>query len=124
MCEPVVERWLQPVDCFCLLLLCCVLYGYSLVQPRVLTTHEAVHCQNVREMLADHDWVIPHYGGRPWLERPPLPHWITGTIVALVGRFDWEGSYRLSAMVMGTLCVVLVAWIASIWFGRIIGLLS
>src|SRR5262249_61538522 len=56
---------------------CAVLSAFPLLFDRTLSTHETVHCQNVREMRADGDWVIPHYGGRPWLERPPLPFWLT-----------------------------------------------
>ena len=66
---------LRPADFALLGLLCLGLFGFTMAENQVLTTHEAVHCQNVREMWASHDWIIPTYGGRPWLERPPLPDW-------------------------------------------------
>src|SRR5262249_38055342 len=81
-----------------------------------------VHCQNAREMRADGDWLIPHYGGRPWVERPPLPFWITIGVVEVFG--DTPLGYRSAAMLMAIPCVLMVGWMASVWFGRGIGLAS
>jgi hypothetical protein len=94
------------------------------VQDRTLTIHEAVHCQNVREMIAGGDWVIPTYGGRPWLERPPLPHWATAAFVLLTGQPAAAWAYRLSAACAAYLVVLLAAWVASVWYGRRLGLLA
>ncbi len=105
-----------------LLLFCLVLFSFPLFNNRVFTTHETVHCQNVREMMSDGDWIIPHYGGRVWMERPPLPFWITSVFVEVFG--DNPVSYRLAPLVLGTWCVLLIAWMASVWFGRGIGLAS
>jgi 4-amino-4-deoxy-L-arabinose transferase-like glycosyltransferase len=103
-------------------LFCLVLFSFPLFNNRVLTTHETVHCENAREMRADGDWVIPHYGGRPWTERPPLPFWITAGVVEVFG--DSPFAYRLAALLMGVPCVLLVGWLASVWYGRGIGMLS
>src|SRR5579863_5385720 len=103
-------------------LFCVVLFSFPLFNNRVLTTHETVHCQNVREMMHDGDWIIPHYGGRVWMERPPLPFWITAAFVEMVG--DNPLAYRLAPLVMGWWCVLLVGWMASVWYGRGIGLAS
>src|SRR5689334_13249081 len=61
---------------------CALVCGFALWFDRTLSSHETVGCVNIREMRADGDWVIPHYGGRPWLERPPLPFWLTLPFVA------------------------------------------
>jgi 4-amino-4-deoxy-L-arabinose transferase-like glycosyltransferase len=100
-----------------------VLFAYLLVDRRILTSHETVHCQNVREMLADHDWIIPHYGGRVWLERPPLPHWITAVVVSLFNP-EKEWPYRLSSALVGLIIVLIVASAAAQWYGRTVGFLS
>jgi 4-amino-4-deoxy-L-arabinose transferase-like glycosyltransferase len=100
-------------------LFCWVLFSFPLFNNRVLTTHETVHCQNVREMIAGGDWLIPHYGGRVWMERPPLPFWITAGFVEVLG--DKPAAYRLPPLIMGWWCVLLVAWMASVWYGRGIG---
>lgn len=122
--SPIPVQRLRGVDYALLGGLCLVLFGFALIDGRVLTTHETAHCQNVREMLADGDWIIPKYGGRPWLERPPLPHWITGALVQLSGQPEREWPYRLGPLLMGTVTVWLVAWVAGLWFGRAVGLLG
>jgi hypothetical protein len=73
-------------------------------------------------MRTDGDWVIPHYGGRPWLERPPLPFWLTLPVLSALG--DHATSYRLTSALVGLGCVLTVGWVASLWFGRGVGLLS
>jgi 4-amino-4-deoxy-L-arabinose transferase-like glycosyltransferase len=103
-------------------LFCLVLFSFPLFNNRVLTTHETVHCQNVREMMQGGDWIIPHYGGRVWMERPPLPFWISAAFVQAFG--DNPVSYRLAPLLMGCWCVLLVGWMASVWYGRGIGLAS
>ena len=67
-------------------------------------------------MMHDGDWIIPHYGGRVWMERPPLPFWITAAFVEVCG--DNPVAYRLAPLVMGWWCVLLVGWMASVWYGR------
>ncbi len=103
-------------------LFCLILFSFPLFNNRVLTTHETVHCQNVREMMQGGDWIIPHYGGRVWMERPPLPFWITAAFVKVFG--DNPVAFRLAPLVMGWWCVVLTAWMASVWYGRTLGLAS
>ncbi|MGL4549803.1 MAG: ArnT family glycosyltransferase, partial [Gemmataceae bacterium] len=84
--------------------------------------HETVHCQNIREMMADGDWVVPHYGGRPWLERPPLPFWLTMPLVSALG--DHSRVYRLASVLAGLPTVLVAAWMGGLFFGRAAGLLA
>lgn len=121
--EHTARERLRRTDWLILVLFCTLLYGYLIIDTRVLTTHETVHCQNVREMLLDHDWIIPHYGGRPWLERPPLPHWMTAAVVSITG-VEHEWGYRLSTALVALVIVLMVASTAALCFGRTIGLLS
>jgi len=101
-----------------------MLFGYTLFSGKPLTMHEARLPQLSREMLATGRWLLPHSGERPWLERPPLPHWITLVIGHLMGRLNEVWIVRIPPVLMGTLTVMLVAWTASRLFGRAIGLLS
>lgn len=103
---------------------CAIVFGISLVGGRVLTVHEARLPQTSREMLADQDWLVPKSGGRPWLERPPLPHWCSVAISAVVGRTDAAWIYRIAPALAGMLCVVLTAWMTAILYGRAEGLLA
>lgn len=107
-----------------LILLCSLLFGVSLVAGRVLTMHEAVLPQSAREMDAANEWVAPLSAGRPWLERPPLPQWITIAVAHLVGRFDAEWVVRIPSVLVATLSVLLLASTVSFWYGRSLGVLS
>lgn len=100
------------------------LFGVSLVGGRPLSRHEAVLPETAREMLADGDWVVPKNGGRPWLESPPLPQWVTVAVSAVVGRCDEVWIVRLAPMLVGVGIVCLTGWMASVWFGPTVGLLA
>lgn len=101
---------------------CAILFAFPILANRTLTTHETVHCLNVREMRDDGDLLIPHYGGRVWLERPPLPFWLTLPFLEVLG--DSPAVYRLTSAFVATWCVLLVGWMASIWYGRTVGVLA
>ena len=119
-----VETGLERRDYLLLAVFCLILFGISTVSGRPLSVHESVLPQSAREMLADGDWVVPKKGGTPWLESPPLPQWITVSLASLFGRLDEVGIARLGPTLMGTVIVLIVAWMASCWFGRTMGLLS
>jgi 4-amino-4-deoxy-L-arabinose transferase-like glycosyltransferase len=101
-----------------------LLFGYSLIGGRPLTVHEARIPQSAREMLVRGDWLVPTFGGRPWLERPPLPHWLSMAVAGITNRSDRIWVYRLTPALLGTFIVMTVAWMAASQYGRTIGLLS
>src|SRR5262245_1973000 len=115
---------LTRADYALLAVFCVLLYGLNIFFERTLSAHETVHCQNVREMLASGDWIIPTYGGRPWLERPPLPHWLTALAVWPFHPMESVWPFRLGSLLAGAGCVLLTAWIAAVLYGRNMGLLS
>jgi 4-amino-4-deoxy-L-arabinose transferase-like glycosyltransferase len=75
-------------------------------------------------MKAAGEWLLPHSGIRPWLERPPLPHWVVIGSMTLFGSDDSVWVVRLPSAVMGTLTALLTMWMAGRWFGRTLGQLS
>jgi len=99
-----------------------VLFSFMILYDRPLGNHETVHCVNIREMRADGDWIIPHMGGRPWLERPPLPFWLTMPLVSVFG--DTSRAYRVAPLLVALPVILMAGWIASLWFGRRVGLLA
>jgi 4-amino-4-deoxy-L-arabinose transferase-like glycosyltransferase len=103
---------------------CLLLFGLSLVSGRPLTMHEGVLPETSREMAQDHDWIIPKNGGHPWMENPPLPQWITVGIGVLCGGCDRVWVVRIGPALVSLLSVLLVARMASVWFGRHVGILS
>ena len=113
-----------------------LLFGVAIVSGRPLTLHECVLPQTARSMFADHDFVIPKINGHiatsadntmpsePWVESPPLPQWITVALATPFGRCDSEAIVRIGPMLVGTLVVLLTAWMATLWYGRSSGLLA
>jgi 4-amino-4-deoxy-L-arabinose transferase-like glycosyltransferase len=101
---------------------CLLLFLFPVFFNRPFSTHETSHVVPIQEMRQDRDWIIPHYGGRPWLERPPLPFWLTVPLLEVFG--DIPAVYRLAPVPIAISCVLLGAWMAALWFGRTIGLLA
>ena len=93
---------LRRTDYLLLASFCLLFFGFSLVGGRPLSMHEGVLPQTAREMLSDHDWVVPKNGGRPWLESPPLPQWITVGIASVIGRCDEVWIVRIGPALMGS----------------------
>jgi 4-amino-4-deoxy-L-arabinose transferase-like glycosyltransferase len=111
-------------DGFFVAIYCLILFGFAGFSGRPLTMHEARLPETSREMLARHDWLLPTSGGRPWLERPPLPHWIVISTMKLFGRVDRVWIVRLPSAVMGTITVLFTMYIAGKWFDPITGIVS
>lgn len=104
---------------------CLALFGYEMFSGRALSLHEARLPELSREMFVNHNWLFPQSGGRPWLERPPLPQWIeVGTSLLLGQRCDKVWVVRLPSVIMGLSIVLMTAWAAAVWFGRGVGVLS
>jgi 4-amino-4-deoxy-L-arabinose transferase-like glycosyltransferase len=115
---------LQRRDFLCVATFTLLLYGIVLACGGPLTMHEGVLSQTTKAMLADHDWLVPHYGDAPWLERPPLPQWISCTICTVIGHCDQEWNVRVGSALAGTLTVLITLWLAGRFFGRAIGITS
>ncbi len=111
-------------DYFLLTIFSLTLFAYSVVSGRPLSMHEARLAQTSREMQANHDYLFPRSGPRPWLERPPMPHWITITVTSITGHNDRVLFVRLPSAILGCVIVLLTAWMAARWFGRSVGLIS
>jgi 4-amino-4-deoxy-L-arabinose transferase-like glycosyltransferase len=120
-----MNQRLRSTDYLVLGAFCLVLFGYAMFSGSPLSLHSARLPETAREMMVNHDWLIPRSGGRPWLERPPLPHWITIAVSALLDQHcDRVWVVRLPAALMGTIIVLTSAWIATLGFGRRVGLCS
>jgi 4-amino-4-deoxy-L-arabinose transferase-like glycosyltransferase len=88
-----------------------------------LSYHEAFVAQGAREMLDAGDWANPTIGGRPWLEKPPLPWWLSAATGWLAGGVD-EAAARLPSAIAAALLVLGVAATASRHYGPAIGLVA
>ncbi|MGD0461965.1 MAG: phospholipid carrier-dependent glycosyltransferase [Tepidisphaeraceae bacterium] len=122
---PSAPRPLRWVDYLLLAAFCASLFGYVAISGRPMTLHEARLPECSREMMARHDWLIPMNGTRPWLERPPLPHWLMIAVATAIGqRCDTEWSARIAPALAGLLIVLMVGRMAAGWFGRDVGVVA
>jgi 4-amino-4-deoxy-L-arabinose transferase-like glycosyltransferase len=113
--EPITSRpWLAP------LALAWLCLGMGLGSSGRLTYHEAIVAQGAREMLAGGDWLVPTLGGVPWLEKPPLLHWLVAGMGLVFGGID-EWVARLPSAVAAGLLALGVARMGTLGFGPTIG---
>ena len=111
---------------------CIVLFGYASFTDRPLTLHEARLPQTAREMLYTGHFSYANSSDRPWVERPPLPQWMTViagqlTVALTAGLktgLDDASVARFVVALVGALTCVLTALSAARLFGRNIGVMS
>ena len=102
-----------------------LLLGPAIWGGRPLSIHEGRLPELAREMVwKGGDWLLPTSAGRPWLERPPLPHWLTAWSMMLFGRVGSLWSARLPAALSGIAIALMAAWMGARWFGRGFGVLA
>ncbi len=97
-------------------------YGFNL-GGFALTEHELPTASGARTMVLTGDWILPRLGPRLWLERPPLSQWLAALAAMLLGGFT-EVTVRVPSVLAGVGIVLLVAHLASRWFGRTVGILA
>ncbi|HEX8201712.1 MAG TPA: glycosyltransferase family 39 protein [Isosphaeraceae bacterium] len=97
--------------------------GAALGRSGRLTYHEAIVAQGAREMLASGRWLVPTLGGGPWLEKPPLAHWLVALVGWAAGGVD-EAVARAPAAAAGAALGVAVAVLASRRLGPRLALLA
>jgi len=110
-----IKSWLL------LLAVCITLFCINLGGARVLTDHEIDVASGAKQMAAGGDWLIPRMGVHPWLEKPPLAHWIAASLIILTGEAT-EWVVRLPSVAAGMGLVALVAALVGRWLGERAGL--
>jgi 4-amino-4-deoxy-L-arabinose transferase-like glycosyltransferase len=60
-----------------------ILYVSAAFTPPLLDDADATHAQAAQSMLSTGDWVTLHVNGIRYLEKPPLPYWITAVSLKL-----------------------------------------
>lgn len=105
------------------LLFAAAVYLPFLDSTRTLTRHEVFITQPALQMLADGDWLVPHYTNRIWIQKPPLISWVTAGLFRLTGGFS-EGAARLPAALSAIGLCAVVAALATRFYGPATGLLA
>lgn len=90
---------------------------------RTLTRHEVFITQPALQMLADGNWLVPHYAERVWIQKPPLVSWLTAGLFHVTGGLsEWAARLPAALSAIG-LCAV-VAALARRYYGPAAGLLA
>jgi 4-amino-4-deoxy-L-arabinose transferase-like glycosyltransferase len=80
--SPTSSHWPLP-HVLTLLGLWLILFVAALSTPPLLDDADATHAQAAQAMLSTGDWVTLHVDGIRYLEKPPLPYWITALSLRL-----------------------------------------
>ncbi len=106
-----------------LTLFCGLLYLWVLGSNRALTNHEVYLAGPAKQMVLTGNWLIPSIGDQPWLEKPPLPHWLVASLSLLTGVWN-EWTVRIPSAIAG-IGVVLVIWrLMTRLFGKEVGAIA
>jgi 4-amino-4-deoxy-L-arabinose transferase-like glycosyltransferase len=72
----------------------------SLFTPPLLDDADATHAQAAQAMLRTHDFVTLHVDGIRYLEKAPLPYWITALCMALFGQNTFAVHLQLALTIL------------------------
>ncbi len=89
-----------------LLALCFVLYFVNLGQWDLWNPDEPRYAQVAKEMVIGGDWILMHFNGRIYPDKPPLFFWLIAFSAYLWGGFN-SFAVRFPSALFGTLAVLL-----------------
>jgi len=88
-----------------------LIYIPGLASPGMMDDADSEHAQIGREMLARHDFVTMHVNGVRYLDKAPLPYWITAAGYSILGVSEFSARLPLSLFALASLFTVF-------WLGR------
>jgi 4-amino-4-deoxy-L-arabinose transferase-like glycosyltransferase len=114
------QKWSQ---FFLLLGFCLFFYFLNLNRWDLWNPDEPRYAQVAREMIQRGDWILMHFNGKVYADKPPLFFWLIG-----LSSFLWKGftsfSVRFPAALFGTLTVLVTFLIGKSLFSLRTGFLS
>src|SRR4030043_187953 len=124
MKEPLSNLWNhQSGQIGLLLVFCFVLFFINLGQWDLWNPDEPRYAQVAREMVNGGEWILMHFNGKVYGDKPPLFFWF----IAL-SSFLWQGfnsfSVRFPSALFGTLTVLLTFLIGKYLYSSRTGFLS
>lgn len=85
------------------------LFFLGLGRLPLLEPDEGRNAEVGREMLTTGDWIIAHYDGLPYLDKPAFFFWLEASCFKVAGVNEW--SARLPSAVMGlSLLLLACSW--------------
>ena len=114
------QKWVQITI---LIGFCIILYFLSLGRWDLWSPDEPRYAQVAREMVNRGDWILLHYNGKTYPDKPPLFFWLIA-----FSSFLWQGfssfSVRFPAAFFGTLTVILTFFLGKSLYSSRTGFLS
>ena len=102
---------------------CFFLYFLNLGRWDLWNPDEPRYAQVAREMVQGGDWILMHFNGKTYADKPPLFFWLIA-----FSSFLWQGfssfSVRFPAAFFGTLTVLLTFFLGRILYSSRAGFLS
>ena len=106
-----------------LLAFCFALYFVNLGQWDLWNPDEPRYAQVTREMVSGGDWILMHFNGKMYADKPPLFFWLIALSSALWGGLT-SFSVRFPSAVFGTLTVLLTFFLAKRLYSHRTGFIS
>ncbi len=94
---------------------------WSLCRPLV-EVDDARYAEVPREMAASGHWAVPTLDGMPYVEKPPLPYWLTAASYKAFGESPCAARFYLA--VMAALGILAEIWLGTLLFGLGTGIRS
>jgi len=114
------QKWVQVAI---LIGFCILLYFLNLGRWDLWNPDEPRYAQVAREMVNEGDWILMHYNGKTYADKPPLFFWLIA-----FSSFLWQGlssfSMRFPAAFFGTLTVLLTFFLGKTLYSSRTGFLS
>jgi 4-amino-4-deoxy-L-arabinose transferase-like glycosyltransferase len=97
----------SPFLCFLLLSLAIPILFTGLGAPAFMD-HEGRYVEVAREMLLTGDWLTPHLNFAVFLNKPPLPYWLTAVTFLLTGQTEYVRVWIAAAGLLLLLVTILL----------------
>jgi 4-amino-4-deoxy-L-arabinose transferase-like glycosyltransferase len=114
------QKWVQIAI---LIGFCIILYFLNLGRWDLWSPDEPRYAQVAKEMINRGDWILMHYNGNTYADKPPLFFWLIA-----FSSFLWQGfssfSVRFPAAFFGTLTVLLTFFLGKTLYSSRTGFLS
>ena len=114
------QKWVQIAI---LIGFCIILYFLNLGRWDLWSPDEPRYAQVAKEMINRGDWILMHYNGNTYADKPPLFFWLIA-----FSSFLWQGfssfSVRFPAAFFGTLTVILTFFLGKTLYSSRTGFLS
>lgn len=107
--SPASALWLR-AGSVVVAMLALILFFFHLGTYGLWEPDEARYAEIAREMLASHNFIIPHLNYVPYVEKPPLLYWLTAGSMKLFGVNEFAARFvNAAAALIGVLATYLFA---------------